>query len=149
MDHSMQNGTGSRPLKGSELLVLQILASQSGEGDEEQPMIVGDIQRAMEVLPAQMSRLLRSLEARDPPLVECRINPRDKRQVNVYLAPAGKRSLRSANAGIRRQAVALQMSLRYPPKSLDVDAVKALRELLVEIQLQCPELQFRFAAAAE
>jgi DNA-binding MarR family transcriptional regulator len=45
------------------------------------------------VLPAQMSRIIRSLEARDRPLIVCRINPADKRKINVTLTPAGLQAL--------------------------------------------------------
>jgi DNA-binding MarR family transcriptional regulator len=45
------------------------------------------------VLPAQMSRIIRSLENRQTPLIECQINPQDKRKVNVRLTPAGVRAL--------------------------------------------------------
>jgi CRISPR system Cascade subunit CasE len=48
-------------------------------------MIVGDIQRLLGVLPAQMSRIIRSLENRDRPLIACHINPRDKRKVDVVM----------------------------------------------------------------
>ena len=56
-------------------------------------MIVGDIQRLLGVLPAQMSRIIRSLEGRDPPLISCQINPHDKRKVDVHLTEAGERAL--------------------------------------------------------
>ncbi len=56
-------------------------------------MIVGDIQRLLGVLPAQMSRVIRSLEARDRPLIVCRINPHDKRKIDVCLTAAGDKAL--------------------------------------------------------
>jgi len=56
-------------------------------------MIVGDMQRLLEVLPAQMSRVIRSLEARQWPLIECRINPQDKRKIDVVLTEAGEKAL--------------------------------------------------------
>ena len=52
-------------------------------------MIVGDIQRLLGVLPAQMSRIIRSLENRERPLIACHINPRDKRKINVALTEDG------------------------------------------------------------
>jgi DNA-binding MarR family transcriptional regulator len=75
-------------LKEFEYLTLSILQSQ-------QPMIVGDIQRLLGVLPAQMSRIIRSLEGRDRPLISCHINPQDKRKINVTLTPAGEKALRA------------------------------------------------------
>ena len=75
----------SGDLKEVEFLTLAIL-------QERGTMIVGDIQRMLGVLPAQMSRIIRSLEARDRPLIGCRINPEDKRKINVNLTPSGRRS---------------------------------------------------------
>jgi DNA-binding MarR family transcriptional regulator len=73
-------------LKEIEYLTLSIL---SGHGT----MIVGDIQRMLGVLPAQMSRVIRALESRDRPLIACRINPQDKRKIDVCLTAAGDKAL--------------------------------------------------------
>jgi DNA-binding MarR family transcriptional regulator len=73
-------------LKDIEFLTLTILSSHG-------TMIVGDIQRLLGVLPAQMSRIIRSLEARDRPLIACRINPNDKRKIDVCLTAAGDKAL--------------------------------------------------------
>jgi DNA-binding MarR family transcriptional regulator len=60
---------------------------------EHGTMIVGTIQRTLGVLPAQMSRIIRSLESREHPLISCQINPSDKRKVDVCLTEAGQKSL--------------------------------------------------------
>src|SRR5262245_16830729 len=73
-------------LKEVEFLTLSLLQAHD-------TMIVGDIQRLLGVLPAQMSRIIRALENRDRPLIQCRINARDKRKVDVVLTPAGERAL--------------------------------------------------------
>jgi DNA-binding MarR family transcriptional regulator len=73
-------------LKEVEFLTLSILHSHD-------TMIVGDIQRVLGVLPAQMSRIIRALENRDRPLIACRINPRDKRKIDVCLTAAGDKAL--------------------------------------------------------
>lgn len=73
-------------LKEVEFLTLSILHAQG-------TMIVGDIQRLLGVLPAQMSRIIRALENRKPPFIECRINARDKRKIDVVLTPAGEKAL--------------------------------------------------------
>src|SRR5262245_25850163 len=65
-------------LKEVEFLTLSLLQHRVS-------MIVGEIQRMLGVLPAQMSRIIRSLEDRDEPLIICRINPRDKRKIDVCL----------------------------------------------------------------
>jgi MarR family transcriptional regulator, organic hydroperoxide resistance regulator len=67
----------------TEFLTLDLLTKQ-------QPLTVGDIQRQIGVLPAQMSRVIRSLESKgEESLITCRINPQDKRKVDVELTPAG------------------------------------------------------------
>jgi DNA-binding MarR family transcriptional regulator len=76
----------SGDLKEVEYLTLALL-------HQNQSMIVGEIQRLLGVLPAQMSRIIRSLEDRERPLIGCRINPSDKRKIDVCLTPAGDRAL--------------------------------------------------------
>jgi len=73
-------------LKEVEFLTLSILQDHG-------TMIVGDIQRQLGVLPAQMSRVIRSLETRDRPLISCRINPNDKRKIDVCMTAAGEKAL--------------------------------------------------------
>lgn len=52
---------------------------------------VGEIQRAIGVLPAQMSRIIRSLEAGfDRPLIRCELNQADKRKIDVRITPEGR-----------------------------------------------------------
>ena len=73
-------------LKEAEFLTLSLLHSNG-------TMIVGDIQKLLGVLPAQMSRIIRSLENRERPLIACNINARDKRKVDVGLTVAGEKAL--------------------------------------------------------
>jgi DNA-binding MarR family transcriptional regulator len=83
-------------LKEVEFLTLSILSAH-------ETMIVGDIQRLLGVLPAQMSRIIRALENRDRPLISCRINSRDKRKIDVCLTPSGEKALTDyRNASVRR-----------------------------------------------
>jgi DNA-binding MarR family transcriptional regulator len=63
--------------------------------EERGTMTVGEIQRELGVLPAQMSRLVRSLENRHCPLISCRINAHDKRKVDVRLTDDGRHTLAS------------------------------------------------------
>lgn len=69
-------------LKDIEFLTLSLL-------HQRESLIVGDIQRQLGVLPAQMSRIIRALETREQPLISCRINTHDKRKIDVILTPAG------------------------------------------------------------
>ncbi|HXG09037.1 MAG TPA: MarR family transcriptional regulator [Gemmataceae bacterium] len=78
-------------LKEVEFLTLSIL-HQHGT------MIVGDIQRLLGVLPAQMSRIIRSLETHSRPLISCRINPHDKRKIDVCLTATGEKALQEYEA---------------------------------------------------
>jgi DNA-binding MarR family transcriptional regulator len=73
-------------LKEVEFLTLALLHNRN-------TMIVGEIQRLLGVLPAQMSRIIRSLEDRPSPLITCRINARDKRKIDVTLTDAGAKAL--------------------------------------------------------
>ena len=73
-------------LKEVEFLTLSIL-------QEHRTRIVGDIQRQLGILPAQMSRVIRSLETRAQPLITCGINPNDKRKIDVCLTAAGEKAL--------------------------------------------------------
>src|SRR5438128_3969557 len=73
-------------LKEVEFLTLSLLQAHG-------IMIVGDIQRVLGVLPAQMSRVIRSLENRERPLIQCRINARDKRKIDVELTTTGEKAL--------------------------------------------------------
>ncbi len=69
-------------IKEGEFLTLAML-------HQHRTLTVGELQRVLGVLPAQMSRLLRGLESRQPPFVSCRANPKDKRRVDVRLTTAG------------------------------------------------------------
>jgi DNA-binding MarR family transcriptional regulator len=81
-------------LKEGEFLALAAL-QQRGK------TIVGDLQRELGVLPTQMSRIIRSLESRERPLVACQINAADKRKIDVSPTEEGLRVLRE----YRRQRI--------------------------------------------
>ncbi len=113
-------------LKEVEFLTLSILR-------QHDTLIVGDIQRQLGVLPAQMSRIIRSLEDRERPLIACRINPQDKRKIDVALTPAGARAYEEHQAG-RIQAVAALLG-RMPEEDLD-DLQRLLEKVQELIQTQ-------------
>ena len=76
-------------LTETEFLTLDVLARAA------RSYTVGEIQREIGVLPAQMSRIIRSLEKKGgKSLVQCRINPVDKRKIDVELSPAGREAHR-------------------------------------------------------
>ena len=97
-------------LKELEFLTLSILSSHG-------TMIVGDIQRLLGVLPAQMSRIIRSLEARERPLIACRINPGDKRKIDVCLTAAGDKAL--ADSREQRVRAIADLLQRLPEDDLE------------------------------
>jgi len=96
-------GEAGQELSDSEFLTLDLL-------DKNGTMTVGQIQRELGVLPAQMSRVIRSLERKEGgPLVECTINTEDRRKVDVRLTPAGReahRAYRSAKLAVTVETLA-------------------------------------------
>jgi DNA-binding MarR family transcriptional regulator len=110
-------------LKEVEFLTLSIL---QGRGT----MIVGDIQRLLGVLPAQMSRIIRSLEARKAPLIACRINPHDKRKIDVCLTDPGEKVLLEYQAVRVRHIVELLHDLSDEDQESLVRLLDKVRGLL-------------------
>lgn len=75
--------TGTDDLSETEFLTLDLLS-------KEQPITIGDVQKRIGVVPAQMSRIIRALEERGGRgYVECNINADDRRRVDVSLTPTG------------------------------------------------------------
>jgi DNA-binding MarR family transcriptional regulator len=73
-------------LSESEFLTLDLL----GRGE---PLTIGEIQRQIGVVPAQMSRIVRALEDRKGGgYIRCTINPRDRRRVDVGLTGEGRKA---------------------------------------------------------
>jgi DNA-binding MarR family transcriptional regulator len=109
-------------LKEIEFLTLSLLHRQ-------EPLIVGDIQRQLGILPAQMSRIIRALENRDRPFITCRINPRDKRKVDVELTPEGL-------AAFQQHQLARIRTLVHLLGRLDPDEVEDLTHLIDKLQAE-------------
>jgi DNA-binding MarR family transcriptional regulator len=115
-------------LKEIEFLTLAIL-------HERGTAIVGDIQRMLGILPAQMSRVIRSLENRPEPLIACRINPRDKRKIDVCLTESGSRALLDYQAVRVHRIVELLQDL---PDEDQQDLLKLLEKLRSRLELGAP-----------
>ncbi|HVX84087.1 MAG TPA: hypothetical protein VH253_04660 [Phycisphaerae bacterium] len=82
----------SRQQGGPELSESQFLALDALVRSPD-TLTVGEVQRSVGVLPAQMSRIIRSLEAGfDKPLIQCALNPTDKRKIDVTLTAEGKQT---------------------------------------------------------
>src|SRR3954462_15253134 len=107
-------------LKEIEFLTLSLL-------HKREKLIVGDIQRQLGVLPAQMSRIIRALENRDRPLIACRINAQDKRKIDVALTPAGVAAFQEYQASRVRTISGLLAGLA-------VDDLQHLQSLLRKLQ---------------
>ncbi len=76
-------------LTETEFLSLDLLTRQES-------LTVGQLRKHVGVLPAQMSRILRSLERRgEKPLIRCAINPVDRRRIDVVITEAGRKAHRS------------------------------------------------------
>jgi DNA-binding MarR family transcriptional regulator len=97
---------------------------------ERGSMIVGDIQRLLGVLPAQMSRVIRSLEDRPGPFIACRINPRDKRKIDVTLTDAGARALHAYQATRVRRIAHLLHELSEDDQANLVHLLDRIRGLM-------------------
>jgi DNA-binding MarR family transcriptional regulator len=114
-------------LKEAEFLTLSVLHRQ-------RTLIVGDIQRILGVLPAQMSRVIRSLEDRERPLISCRINPHDKRKIDVTMTPAGVRAFHEHQSA-RINAMSRALS-RLSEE--DLEELQRLSEKLRDVLVQQP-----------
>jgi DNA-binding MarR family transcriptional regulator len=112
----------SEELKEIEFLTLSLL-------HRHEPLIVGDIQRQLGILPAQMSRIIRALETRERPLIACRINPHDKRKVDVVLTPEGLAAFREHQ--LARVRTLVHLLGRLEPEDLD-----GLGQLLDKLQAE-------------
>jgi DNA-binding MarR family transcriptional regulator len=96
-------------------------------------MIVGDIQRLLGVLPAQMSRIIRSLEDRERPLIACHINARDKRKIDVQMTAAGEKALKDFQAD---RVTRIATVLNDLPEEIHEDLSRLLDKLRVRLGLR-------------
>jgi len=102
---------GRHDLSETEFLALDAL-EQSGR------LTVGDLQRRINVQPARMSRIIKSLETKyDSPLVTCTINREDKRKIDVRLSEAGT----SAADAFRRGKISINAEVLRSLSAGDVD----------------------------
>ncbi len=77
---------GQTDLTESEFLTLdQVVKHES--------LTIGEIQRSIGVVPAQMSRIIRGLEGRAcGAYITCSINPDDRRRIDVHITDAGRQA---------------------------------------------------------
>jgi DNA-binding MarR family transcriptional regulator len=80
-----------RTQRSSDVFAECQMAAMTALSSRGPPMLVGELQRVVGCLPAQMSRIMNRLERRQ--CVRREINPDDRRKVNVSLAETGKAEL--------------------------------------------------------
>ena len=104
----------------AEFLTLDLLS-------KEQPLTIGDVQKRIGVLPAQMSRIVRALEEQGGRgYVECRINPQDRRRIDVSLTPAGEKAHKEYRAARLRS---MRESLSALPPEDRLHFMRMLRQI--------------------
>ncbi len=79
--------SGGQDLSEAEFLTLDTLTKDS-------QLTIGEVQKQIGVVPAQMSRVIRALETQGGKgYVECHINSSDRRRINVSITKSGKDAL--------------------------------------------------------
>jgi len=82
---SRQTG-GPDDLSETEFLTLDLLT-------KEEPLTIGEVQRRVGVVPAQMSRIVRALEQQGGKgYIECKINPMDRRRIDLFITDIGHKA---------------------------------------------------------
>ncbi len=85
--------SSSSDLSETEFLAMDVLAKDG-------PLTIGEVQKRIGVVPAQMSRIVRSLEVEGGRgFVECKINPKDRRRIDVSLTDSGNKALGAFRQG--------------------------------------------------
>ena len=110
----------------AEFLALDLLVKRG-------PMTVGEIQREIGILPAQMSRLIRSLEGKGGGLVKCNINEQDRRKIDVTLSKAGQKA--HGHYRTLRRATSLEFLAHLDPDDRDVfmRVIRSFRERVANL----------------
>jgi DNA-binding MarR family transcriptional regulator len=94
---------------------------------------VGEIQKRVGVLPAQMSRIIRSLEKKgDESFIECAINASDRRKIDVRISPKGRAAHKAYRATRLRFAKAVLEGLSDEDQGTFMHIVRQVRKSLSE-----------------
>jgi len=92
-------------------------------------LTVGEIQKRIGVLPAQMSRIIRSLETKaGESLVECRINADDRRRIDVRITPKGEKAHHSYRAARLSFVTAMLAGLSPQDRQTCVSIIRTPRD---------------------
>ncbi len=113
-------------LSEPEFLALHLLAKYS-------PITVGQIQQQIGILPAQMSRIIRSLEGKGAgPLVRCSINEQDRRKINVELTDAGRVAHETYRAARRVMTIEFLSHLSQEDRATFMRLIRSFRERIAK-----------------
>jgi DNA-binding MarR family transcriptional regulator len=131
---SKQHGTAE--LSESQYLTIDTLVHAAGI------LTVGEIQRSIGVLPAQMSRIIRSLESSfDSALIKCELNQTDKRKIDVRLTPEGHRVYEEFRRARLSKTVEILKKLTEHDRLEFVRVCSRIRELLHAEGPEAPPLE--------
>jgi DNA-binding MarR family transcriptional regulator len=116
-------------LSESEFLTLDMLVKNDS-------MTVGELQRSIGVLPAQMSRVIRNLERKaKKPLVNCALNPEDKRKIDVSISPTGQKAHRGYQAMKVAKSISVLSELDEDDRVQLMRLLGLIREKLMNLYL--------------
>ena len=114
-------------LSESQYLAIETLVHAPGT------LTVGEIQRSIGVLPAQMSRIMRSLETGfDKPFIRCELNQNDKRKIDVKLTPEGRKAYDDFRQARLTKAVDTLSRLSEQDRVEFVRICRQIRELITQ-----------------
>jgi len=123
---SRQRSKSGADLGETEFLALDLLV-------RKEPRSVGELQRSIGILPAQMSRVIRSLEGKHGrSLIQCGINPTDKRRIDVRATDAGRRAHRTYRAARVQTTVSVLGRLRERDRTEFMRLLRLIRGLLAQ-----------------
>ena len=97
----------------------------------QKSLTVGEIQRNIKVLPAQMSRIIRSLEKDyEKPLIRCELNQNDKRKIDVRLTNEGQQIYDKFRQARLSKAVDILRGLAEQDRKDFIRVCSKIRELM-------------------
>ena len=118
--------TEPEELSETEFVALDILTKHKS-------LTVGDIQKEIGILPAQMSRVIRSLENKSSrPMVQCSINEMDRRKVDVQLTDAGRAAHERYQAARRASSLQFLQHLRKEDRDIFMRIIRSFRKELAD-----------------
>lgn len=118
--------TGGWDLSETEYLTLDLLTRHG-------TMNVGQLQRQIGVLPAQMSRIVRALEGKfDAPLIQGAINPDDKRKIDLTLTDTGRQARDEFRAARLEQSVQILSNMSPEDVEEFMRVIRKIRKVMAQ-----------------